>query len=214
MSLIKHNKFIQVVYIFLLMAMFITLAWYVNYTYEDYSVTTKSHADTLSTAQISPQQKPDSTNEKPFIISKKAGFTTAGISKTLSWKNEDLDSDLQKFWEAFYNNEKMQSMENVIEYDRVYIVYDKYDQNSETFRATIGYSVNPESIKKSQFKIATVFPGKYAEFNNGNGKNIIATIWSNTLIKEDEYLFNSDFEVYQFDSDGEVTAGKIAVGIK
>ncbi len=204
MTLPKHNRFIRFLYGISIVLMFAILFWYVDYTFSYYN--SWSAADS---AEIQ-----NTTSPATYATIESQGFTIAGKSMTLSWEDAALAQKLSDFWYQFYATADQYYSAGMTEEDRVYIVYDRYDQDAASFRATIGFKIADTHSVEEHLQSAVVNPGKYATFDNANGNRSITNIWSDAIFPQLNPLYSSDFETYRFDSSGNVYEGKICIAVQ
>lgn len=142
--------------------------------------------------------------------------TFVGISTMIDWGDPNMEKEIEKLMEKFYNDPVIHTDRNLA-LDKVYVVYSGFDPYREKeSKLTIGYAASKSGYSKGGFTSMSVGADKYAVFesNGAESEKWVSDTWDKISNSDLDMKHGYAFEIYELDASYEVTNSEIRVPIR
>lgn len=172
---------------------------------------TKQKQASTSTQKQSPVSKAQEETKK------QATFYVAGVSQTVAYQNVNaLSTAVEALWNKTYNEDFSAKLSNILDAERMYVVYSDYENPKGKMTITIGYKVKDLSNIPSGLKgIKIPANDYYTSPLSGKASDYEGEEWKQLEeMMAHRKADSADFEVYEFDGNYEVTKAEMWIAAK
>ena len=213
MALPKHNPVLKVMYFFSIIGMFVFMSLVIRSYWPQDTVAQPLVIDHQPATQVistdiannSATQSDQQKSQKPGTI-KTPDLYRVTRSYPLDL-NGDIEAQHQQFWQEFYDDKEIHTLEGIESHFHIYQVYRNYDPATSGVEVLLGYRVT-----------------KASAFNNTNSLHIPAAdalprhnvlySWQNYKQLPAELTFDTDYEVFQLNKHFEVISQRAYLHVK
>ena len=220
MTLPKHNPVLKGAYFLSVLGMFAFMMLVINVYWPHDMANAKPNETTptdktksATTSEATPMQtsttartaSKDTSKSVLDPVAHRSKKIVAGLSYSLDL-SRDVMSQMNEMWRQFYNAEDIGRSLGVKNTRKVYVVYGKHDEESNTILMVIGFLVKSDRSIPATYKTVVMKRGAYLK------RRSVLDVWQSATTLPVYLKYENDYEVYTLDRDFNILTQMAFIG--
>ena len=222
MALPKHNPALKGAYLLSVLGMFAFMMLVINVYWPHDMANAKNNETTSTSTHEMTSTKPSAKTPKaPHAktrmtpkdtlknvldpVAHRSKKIVAGLSYSLDL-SRDVTSQMNGMWREFYNAEDIGRSLGVKNTRKVYVVYGKHDEESNTILMVIGFLVKSDRSIPATYKTVVMKRGAYLQ------RRSVLDVWQSATTLPVYLKYENDYEVYTLDRDFNILTQMAFIG--
>jgi|GEM_PF-1237666 len=175
------------------------------------------HAPTVVKHETSTTEMVEKWAKSQYPVVPHKALTIVGLQATVDYTDEKaLNKATENLWKQFFSKNYAKHINEIQDYEKLYVTYTNYKENSVLL--TLGYATAPNAIFRPNkgLKKVQLAANDFHRFKTDKSTSSTNEKEWNTLMEVLQYRSaeSSDFEVYTFDKQYNITDAQMWIGAK